>query len=316
MSHKHFLIIDGNSLGHWAHNMKPLSVGNMQTQAIYGFLRALRAYVSKYSFATPIVLWDGMSWRKTAFPAYKENREKSDTKHEVAKLESNKKYHFQRPYIEKALSFLGVTQIKAQNMEADDLAAILTKLYVSQGHKVTLLSEDGDWLQLIQEGVAVERQRNKDRITTANFTEVTGCKTTAEFVQMKALMGDKGDNISGVGGVGDKRALEFLATYGSFNNFLNMVTLEKSVDITKLPKWQRDLIEDEAKAIVFDFNITLVDLNTTARPKPVNMHVYKGEPSAENFLKMCELLLFKSITDQFGLWSATFPALQQSAVAA
>lgn len=308
---RHYLIIDGNSIGHMAQNMKPLTIGTMQVQAIYGFMRILRAYVSKYSFATPIVLWDGLSWRKTAYPAYKENRDRAETKHEVIKQASNKAYHAQRPHIEKALSFLGVTQVKAQNMEADDLAAILTKLYRSQGHKVALVTEDQDWLQLIQDGVTVERPRTKDRITVSNFTEVTGCQTTAQFVEMKALMGDKGDNINGVGGVGDKRALEFLGTYGSFNSFLNMVTLEKSIDIKKLPKWQRDLVEDEAKAIAFDFNIRLVDLNTTARPKPEHMHVFKGEPSPENFRKLCDVLLFKSITDQFETWISAFPVAHQ-----
>jgi 5'-3' exonuclease len=305
---RHFLIIDGNSIGHMAQNMKPLSLGTMQVQAIYGFLRILRSHAAKYAFATPIVLWDGLSWRKTAYPAYKENRDRAVTKHEIAKQASNKAYHAQRPHIEKALSFLGVAQVKAQNMEADDLAAILVNLYRGQGCRVTLLTEDQDWLQLVQDGVAVERPRSKDRVTVMNFTEITGCKDARTFVEMKALMGDGGDNIKGVGNVGDKRALEFLETYGSFNNFLNMVTLEKSIDLKTLPKWQRDLVEDEAKAIAFDFNIKLVDLNTSARPKPVGWHVFKGEPSAENFRKMCDLLLFKSITDQFEDWISTFSA--------
>lgn len=313
---RHYLLIDGNSIGHMAQNMKPLSIGSMQVQAIYGFLRVLRAYVSKYSFATPVVLWDGLSWRKTAFPAYKENRDRAETKHEIIKQESNKAYHAQRPHIEKALSFLGVTQVKAQNMEADDLAAILTNLYVSQDARIVLVTEDQDWLQLVREGVIVERPRTKDRITTANFTDVTGCRTAAQFIEKKALMGDKGDNISGVGGVGDARAMEFLETYGSFDNFLNMVVLEKSVDFAKLPKWQRDLVEDETKAIAFSFNIKLVNLNTTARPKPEHLSVFKGEPSAEKFRKFCDLLLFKSITDQFETWISIFPVAHQAAEAA
>lgn len=311
--HRHFLIIDGNSIGHMAQNMQPLSIGSMQVQAIYGFLRILRGHVSKYSFATPIVLWDGMSWRKTKFAGYKEARDKNDTKHEIAKQESKKSYNAQRPYIEKALSYLGVTQVKAHNMEADDLAAILTNLYHAQGHKVTLLTEDGDWLQLIRDGVTVERPRTKDRVTIANFEEITGCKTTEAFVQMKGLMGDSGDSVPGVGGVGEKRALEFVNEYGTFNNFLNMVTLEKSIDLKTLPKWKRDLVEDENKAIAFDFGMMLMDLNTTARPAPEHMTIFRGEPSAENLHKMCELLLFKSITDSFETWISAFPVAHLAA---
>lgn len=306
---KQYLLIDGNSLGHMANSMRPLTLGNMQVQAIYGFLRILRSYTQKYSFAVPIVLWDGMSWRKTDYPEYKENRKKAETKSDLLKQAANKAYHAQRPHIEKALGFLGVAQVKASNMEADDLAAILCNLYVGQGARVTLLTEDRDWLQLIGPNVAVEqpKEANRRRITLENFEEITGCKTTSMFVEMKALMGDAGDNIKGIGGVGEKRAIEFLETYGSFNEFLNLVSLH-GLDIKGLPKWQRDLVEDETKAIAFDFNIRLVDLNTKLRPKPKDMFIHRGEPSAENFRKMCDLLLFKSITDQFDAWISAFPA--------
>ena len=37
------------------------------------------------------------------------------------------------------------------------------------------------------------------------------------------------------------------------------------------------------------------------------MNIFRGEPSAENFRKMCDLLLFKSITDQFETWISAFP---------
>lgn len=304
---KQFLIVDANNIGHIGQSMKPLTLGTMQVQAIYGFLRILRSYVQKYSFATPVVLWDGLSWRKTIYPEYKANRERAETKHEIEKQASNKAYQAQRPYIEKALSFLGVTQVKAQNMEADDLAAIMTKLYTGQGHRVTLLTEDQDWLQLVGPSCALERPKSKDRVTVQVFESITGCKDARTFVEKKALMGDGGDHIKGVGGVGEKRALEFLAEHGSFNQFLNDVMLTKNIDIKTLPKWKRDLVEDEAKSLAFDFNIKLVDLNTTARPAPAGMHVSPGEPSPENFRKMCDLLLFKSITDQFETWISAFP---------
>lgn len=307
---RHYLIVDGNSLGHMAQNMKPLSIGNFPVQSIYGFLRTLRAYAQTYSFATPIVLWDGLSWRNTVYPEYKENRKKAETRHEIAKQASNKAYAQQRPHIQKALGFLGVTQISASNMEADDLAAILCNLYTKQGHRCTLMTEDRDWLQLIGPLVSVEQPKaeHKRRITLDNFEEITGCSSPKMFIEMKALMGDGGDNIKGVGGVGDKRAIEFLNTYGSFSDFLNRVSLEKSINLKSLPKWQRDLVEDEAKALAFDFNIRLVDLNTSARPAPKDWFVNKGEPSADNFRKFCDTLLFKSITDNFDNWLMPFPA--------
>ena len=80
------------------------------------------------------------------------------------------------------------------------------------------------------------------------------------------------------------------------------------MDLKGLPKWQRDLVEDESKAMAFDFNIKLVDLNTKFRPKPKDMFINKGEPSAENFKRMCEVLLFNSFLKDFANWISIFPA--------
>ena len=54
------LIIDGNSILHANHNSTPLTVGDFQVQAIFGFLRSLRLLVRDSPTGTQtIVLWDG-----------------------------------------------------------------------------------------------------------------------------------------------------------------------------------------------------------------------------------------------------------------
>ena len=40
---KHVMLIDGNSIAHANHNGNPLTVGDFQVQAIFGFLRSIRA---------------------------------------------------------------------------------------------------------------------------------------------------------------------------------------------------------------------------------------------------------------------------------
>ena len=47
-------------------------------------------------------------------------------------------------------------------------------------------------------------------ITLANFEEITGCRDAEEFVNMKAIMGDKGDNVPGAVGIGAKTAIQYL----------------------------------------------------------------------------------------------------------
>lgn len=316
---KNYLLIDGNSLGHYYNNGAKLSIGEMPVQAILGFLKGLRQQIALHQNYAPIVLWDGASWRKLMFPDYKEIRDREETKAEIKLKENKEAYKKQAPYIKKALRFLGVTQVQAMNMEADDLGAILVDRYANQGGSIVMLTGDKDWLQLVDQKVVWKDPINDRLISLTNmnregtetrFKELTGVDTVEKFVQVKALCGDTGDSVPGVGGIGQKGAVDFINEYGTVANFLNMAILEKTIDVKKLPKKFRNLVEDEEKAILFSRNIELMDLRTTARPAPFNLTVDKGEPSYEKFEHFCELLLFKSITKELADWLRVFPAFR------
>jgi len=312
---KNYLLIDGNSFGYYYNNAKKLTIGNLPVQAIFGFLRGLRQQLAFFQQYTPVVLWDGASWRKTMFAEYKANRDKADTKAALAQLRMKDEYQQQVPHIKKALRFLGMPQLSAFNMEADDLGAILTDRYSKDG-RVILLTGDKDWLQLVGPNVTWRDFINNRMVTLKNFEEMTGVETPAQFVEVKALMGDTGDNVPGVGGIGEKGAVEFIKTYGSFANFTNQVIFEKSIDLKSLPKKYRDLVENEEKAIAFARNITLMDLRTKHRPAPINLNLDKGEPDALKFKRFCEILLFNSILKEFDDWIRVFPAFREEAALA
>lgn len=308
-----YLIIDGNSMGHFYNNARPLTIGTMQVQAVFGFLRGLRQQVASYQTFQPVVVWDGASWRKLMFPSYKEIRDREETKNEIKLKEMKEGYKKQAPLIEKALRFLGVPQVRALNMEADDLGAIMADRYSAAGGKVVLLTGDKDWLQLVGPNV-IWKDFINDRVIPPGpkFLELTGVDSVEKFVQVKALCGDTGDSVPGVGGIGQKGAVDFINEYGSFANFLNMALLDKSIDVKKLPKKFRNLVEDEEKGLLFKRNIALMDLRSPERPAPVNLRVDKGDPSYEKFQQFCDLLLFKSITQELGEWIRVFPAFRNT----
>ncbi len=305
-----YSLIDGNSLGHFYNNAKPLMIGEVQVQAIYGTLKRLRAHCAGFQDYQPVVLWDGASWRKMMFAEYKENRDRKETKNEIRMQEMKASYKKQAPYLKKALRFLGIPQVSALNMEADDLGAILTDRYTKNGSKIILLTGDKDWLQLVGPGVVWKDFANDRLVTQKNFAEFTGVEDVRKFVEVKALCGDQGDNVAGVGGIGEKGAIEFINTYGSVANFTNGVILDKTIDLKGVPKKYRNLVEDEDKAITFKRNIDLVDLRTTARPAPLALEVDKGTADADKFRQFCELLLFKSFTKDFDEWISVFPAFR------
>lgn len=306
------LLIDGNSIAHAANAGTTLTVGQTQVQAVYGVMRTLRRLMAVYgNLYKPTVLWDGASWRKMMFPEYKANRDKDDTPAAAALKAQKEQLKKQARLIEIGIELLGINQVRAANMEADDLAGIMVERFEPRGDKIVLVSADRDWIQLISPNVSWFDPINDRKVTPAMLPEKYGVKDVAQFIELKALMGDMGDNIPGVGGIGEKGAKEFLQTYGSVANFTNSCILDKTIDLAKLPKKYRALVEDENKAITFAANIKLMDLKTRHRPAPINLRVTKGDPDINKLRAFCDRLLFRSITQDLNNWSSVFPAYQE-----
>ncbi|SER28649.1 DNA polymerase-1 [Faunimonas pinastri] len=323
-----YLLIDGNNIGFAAAATKKLTVGEMEVQAVFGFMRAIRMAVARYPLLKPVVLWDGVSWRKHFYEEYKAGRDApADTPAAKAQLALRKGYKVQRPLILKGLKHLGVSQLAAMNLEADDLAAILARRYAAQGKKVLMLSGDKDWIQLIQPNVSwFDPQRGelltlntlekklgydpaKKRIVVCNGKDEIdgwmGVPSPRAWLEIKALMGDASDEIPGVGGIGEKGAIELLRTYGSVVSFRNQV-LDRTIDAAKLPKKLRDFAEQEEKHFIFTRNMTLMDLNSPDIPAPARLKLTAGSLERDDFASFCSELSFKSILTDIDGWCEPF----------
>lgn len=296
MSTRGFLLIDVNNLGFAAQSKKKLTVGDMEVQAIFGVIRSIRALSAQFSHLKPIVLHDGKSWRYQVYPEYKANRDEIKYEADKQKVANREAYRKQKPFIKRALEAMGVAQVFAINMEADDLAAILVRKYQPAGKKIVLISGDEDWLQLVQPGVGwYDPVRNK-RVTMKNFKEATGVENGKLFVQKKALVGDKGDNIIGVDKIGPAGAVQLIEEYGSVPDFLN-----RSMDGTlpkKMPKKFADFATEPSKQDAYMNALTLVDLNSHNVPSPVGMRITNGAPDEAAFIELCKEFSFKSILNQ------------------
>lgn len=226
-------IIDGNSIGYAAHYGTTLTNGEgMQTQAIFGTVRTLIDLRRKYPDTTPVVVWDGRaSWRFDICPSYKGNRHSDDPKREAIR----EAYKKQAPFIRQILKSMGVRQMLVTTHEADDLAAMIVAKK-NPNDKIILITGDRDWLQLVRPNVLWQDCRKGDVVGTYNFFEYTGYKTPEAFLDGKCLKGDTSDSITGVGGIGEKGAPEFLAIYGSVQNFFNGVDSKVIVPTKKAYK--------------------------------------------------------------------------------
>ncbi|MBB5088392.1 5'-3' exonuclease [Roseospira marina] len=312
-----YVLIDGNSIGFAAQTSHKLSAGGSDTTAIFGVIRSVRQFAAQYGATRRlIVLWDGKGWRHTVYPEYKAHRSKpAVTAHEKAQRAARDSYKAQKKDIMRGLSLMGVDQVIAANMEADDLAAILTDRYRKQGKRILLISGDKDWLQLVGNKVAWFDPIRGKIITAGTFNEHTGLVNTRQFVEEKCLIGEPGDlgPGSGVGGIGAKKARDLLERFGSVGGFLN-AWMDGSLKDEKLPKAFRDFADETLPGqSIFERNKTLVDLRTSARPSIVGLRVIKGAPDRDAFTEFCGAFAFQSILKDLDGFLEPFENAQKEA---
>ena len=264
------LFVDGNSLGHTSHHVgEPRYVGDMQTQAIYNFLRSLHYKLSEDAQYLPVVGWDGRAqFRYDLHPDYKGNRNKTE-----AQRAARVAYMAQVPSLQKLLKHLGVLQIRAPFSETDDLGYQVSRLFAGTPHHLELYTGDTDWLQLVTDNVAFRTvRRTGERVTFEDFTTATGYATPKQFIEGKALKGDTADDIDGIPGIGDVTAPKILAQFGSMKGFYEQV---EAGNVALDKKVFRELAKPQSRAL-WERNIQLMDLSLAPRIRPEDLQIAPG----------------------------------------
>ena len=141
------------------------------------------------------------------------------------------------PRIRHLLRALGIADLAAPGVEADDLIGTLAARGAAAGAAVAIVSPDRDFFQLLGPGVQVLRppgphRKTKDNSHTAltvaglvpytasDWAAETGGLSPAQAVDVKALQGDPSDNVPGVPGVGAVWAARLVREHGSVEGVL------------------------------------------------------------------------------------------------
>lgn len=265
-----------------------LSVGDQPTGGVYGTIKSLIEI--KDEFSCPIiVVWDGRSWRKDESEEYKANRGVNQEAKEL-----KEKVHAQTGILKQFVDQMGFIQMQASNMEADDLAALVVRRYKGD---INLVTRDGDWLQLVNrpgiKWINVIQSREEYDFYSAKVK--MKFNTVEQFVQAKALMGDVGDNVKSVGGIGLAGAKVIMRDFGSVEKFIQDYKEGREYSWSKKFK---DFLDSEEKQKRFSDNMLLVDLNDERIPNPVDLKTKKDAINMEAFLDLCERYSFVSLIPQ------------------
>jgi len=295
------VLVDASSIAHANDNGAKLTVGSTQVQAVYGFLRSVRAMLNEYRGWNHVLLWDGRAqWRFDLYPQYKANRIAKTPEEEAEKAA----YQKQVPIIRKMMQVLGMRQMLAQNAEADDLAGFLTRHLTSGDHRVVLKSGDSDWTQLVNPMCIWTDPIRDLRITHANFFEKTGYFSPKAFLEGKILIGDTTDFIEGVKGIGKKKAPEILAQFESVENFWRKVD---SGEFTPKYVIHKNLASPEGRER-FARNMKLMNLIDAPRPAASDLLKLTPSYNESHFRALCEKLNFRSVLRDFDTFVAPFKA--------
>ncbi|XP_024954769.2 uncharacterized protein LOC102609974 isoform X1 [Citrus sinensis] len=162
------------------------------------------------------VMAKGMNFRHTLYPSYKNNRPPTpDTI--VQGLQ----------YLKASIKAMSIKVIEVPGVEADDVIGTLAVRSVDAGFKVRVVSPDKDFFQILSPALRLLRiaPRGFDMASFGmeDFARKYGELKPSQFVDVISLVGDKADNIPGVEGIGDVRAVQLITKFGSLENLLQCV---------------------------------------------------------------------------------------------
>ncbi|MCX7707163.1 MAG: DNA polymerase I [Anaerolineae bacterium] len=213
MSKPTLVLIDGHSLAFRAFHALPLNLATPDgelTNAVYGFTSMLLNVLRDYQPEYVAVAFDvGKTFRHEMYEPYKGHRERMPDE-----LRS------QVERIKEVVEALNIPIFTAEGYEADDVLATLARQAAEKGVNTLIVTGDRDILQVVDDKVRVltSGRQFSDTIIydPATVQEKYGLRPD-QLLDLKALVGDKSDNIPGVRGIGEKGATELLQKYGSLD---------------------------------------------------------------------------------------------------
>ena len=263
---KNILLIDSNNLLHrvyWVHKSYAKSAS-----VPYLFLNSVKKYYNMFNPDVTYAAWDSKifygqsNFRKDSEVEYKQTRDR----------EKDEDIYQHEKSIKEICESLGIHNICPGVLEADDVIYWLSNHF--KNDKKTVISVDKDLVQLVDENTNVFSPIKNVLITPENFEEQN--KIPSEhFVNLKALVGDKSDNIQGVPRCGMKTAKKIL--------------LEGDI--------KNDLSDENYE--IYERNMNLVDLSRALQFHPEEESVYLDQ--INSFTDTSDTVKFKSLCEKYNL---------------
>lgn len=214
------------------------------------YLRTVDSLKKSYKASKVIIACDqgSSSYRKQLYPLYKQNRkDKQDLQtpeEEAAFLAFFEEFNRTMDMYTEVDDY---PMLRFPKCEADDIAGYIVRKY-GKTHKIWLISSDKDWDLLVSANVSRFSTVTRKETTLDNWNTHYPYEPE-DHISIKCLMGDTGDNIPGVPGIGPKKAHALVQEYGSTYDII------ASLPISSRYKYIQALNEFGADALLLNYKL-------------------------------------------------------------
>lgn len=237
-----FILVDGHSLAFRSYfafakgrDGGLRTTTGIPTSVCFGFLKALLEVMATQQPEAMAVAFD------LGLPTF---RHEADDTYKADRPGTPEDFIPDMKNLHELLAGLNVEVVTAPGYEADDVLGTLALKASVAGFRVKILTGDRDLFQLIdlQQEIGVLYlsttfiQRGGTGPTDFGVEQVKEKLGVlpSQVVDFKALCGDKSDNIPGVKGIGEKTAVQLLATYNDLDNIYASIDRIKGATKKKL----------------------------------------------------------------------------------
>lgn len=219
------------------------------------YIATVKSLARSYQCGRIVIACDkgSSTYRKTLHPGYKGARKEKQATQTEAEAQAFEEFitEFNNTMELVKDEF---TLFRFNGVEADDIAAFICGNRRNFGiDRIWLISSDADWDLLIDDHVSRFSTVSRKEFTAENWSEHYDYPQE-DHISVKCLMGDSGDSVPGVPGVGPKKAQSLVEAYGS------AMDVAAALPIASKYKYIQSVNEFGAEAIMLNYK--LMDLVT------------------------------------------------------
>lgn len=301
------LMIDGNSIINRAFYGVPLltDAQGRYTNGVFGFLNIYFKLIDEEQPDYVGVAFDlhSPTFRHDMYSDYKGTRKGMP-----------EELRGQIPLLKDLLESMNIACFEMEGYEADDILGTMARIAEEGGMSAVIVSGDRDLLQICSDSTRVripKTIRGKTEVedySPSDVKEKYGV-TPKAFIEVKALMGDPGDNVPGVPSIGEKTAVKIIQEYDNVENAIenaeNIKPKKASENLVKYAeqaRLSRKLVQIDTNVPV-EYNFKNMDANKEYSDDAYLLFKQLGFKSMinrvknETNIKKADILLLKDKND-------------------